>query len=195
MKTITSTQNGFAVIEAILIVIILAIVGGTGLFVYQSSKSSDETLNAAAKVAQSSPPKVTKKIVPTLKAQNYFVVKEWGVRAPYGGSDTLTYRFDNGLVTVISKQLAAANSGCATYGAGQIVRFAAQDDIGPTADSGVTAQHDFAQNPSRYAHVGNYYYSFRHDQAGCASQTTDVNLQNQANSVTAGLVVKFEAIQ
>lgn len=42
-------QKGFAVLETLLIVIILAIIGGTGYFVWHSRQNTDKTLGNAAK--------------------------------------------------------------------------------------------------------------------------------------------------
>ncbi|HVX48388.1 MAG TPA: hypothetical protein VHA05_03465 [Candidatus Saccharimonadales bacterium] len=60
LKTKTN-QKGFAAVEAILIVVIIAIVAGTGYYVYHTNKKSSDTLDTSSKVAQSSPGKVTKK--------------------------------------------------------------------------------------------------------------------------------------
>ena len=63
MKHSNFSQKGFAVVETALIIVILAIVGGTGYYIYQANKKTSNTYNSAAKAAQSSPSKVTKKKV------------------------------------------------------------------------------------------------------------------------------------
>ncbi|HZL07611.1 MAG TPA: hypothetical protein VFC50_00255 [Candidatus Dormibacteraeota bacterium] len=61
MKHATFSQRGFAAIEAILIIVAVAIIGGTGYYVYHANKKTNNTYNSATKTAQSSPSKVTKK--------------------------------------------------------------------------------------------------------------------------------------
>jgi hypothetical protein len=50
-------QSAFTAVEGILILVIVAIIGGTGFFVYDASKKANNTLTSAAKVAQSTPSK------------------------------------------------------------------------------------------------------------------------------------------
>jgi uncharacterized protein (UPF0333 family) len=47
MKTI-NTQKGFAALESLLILIIIAIIGGTGYYVWHSKQQTDKTLSGAA---------------------------------------------------------------------------------------------------------------------------------------------------
>ncbi len=61
MTQIPLGQKGFTPIHAVLIGIIVAIVGGTGFFVYNANKKSNDSLNQAAKISQSSPSKAVKK--------------------------------------------------------------------------------------------------------------------------------------
>jgi len=44
-------RKGFAGVEALLILVVIAIIGGTGYFVYQSQKKTNDTLNSASKSA------------------------------------------------------------------------------------------------------------------------------------------------
>jgi Tfp pilus assembly protein PilV len=46
-------QKGFTAIEAVLILVILAIIGGTGYFVYHATKNSNKTLDTASNNSQS----------------------------------------------------------------------------------------------------------------------------------------------
>lgn len=50
-------QKGFALVETLLILIILAIICGTGYYVCNSNKKANDTFNAASKSAKSSPAK------------------------------------------------------------------------------------------------------------------------------------------
>jgi hypothetical protein len=60
------TQKGFAVLEAVLIFVIVGILGGTGYYVYNSNKTSNDTLNKAGSSAQSTVVR-KKKADPTAK--------------------------------------------------------------------------------------------------------------------------------
>lgn len=48
-----TNQKGFTAVEAILVIIIVAIVGGTGYYVYQSNNKSTDTQNAAHTATES----------------------------------------------------------------------------------------------------------------------------------------------
>ena len=64
-------QKGFTAIEAILILVIVAIIGGTGFYVYNSNKKSDKTSETTeSTIAQSPAPTEAK----------YLSVKEWRVK-------------------------------------------------------------------------------------------------------------------
>src|SRR5690348_16917946 len=47
-------EKGFTVIETILVLVIIAILGGTGWFVYNAHKNANKTLDQASQVANSS---------------------------------------------------------------------------------------------------------------------------------------------
>jgi len=54
-------QKAFGAIETLLIIVIVAILGGTGYYVYHANKATNDTLNAAAKDASGSPKFSSKK--------------------------------------------------------------------------------------------------------------------------------------
>jgi len=187
-------QRAFSAVEGLLILLIVVIVGATGAYVYTSNKNANKNLKAASQDASGTPKFSSKKKTSTTptSSQQYFTVKEWGVQAPYSGTDTLTYTMssDNTLATVTSKQLATKDSGCSTFGAGQIKRLSGTDPAYAGGD-GPTVTAYAAQNPGMYTKVGAYYYQFVHDQAQCGSAA--VADQNQANDATKALVAKFQA--
>jgi hypothetical protein len=55
MRLSRPNQKGFISMELFLIVMVAIIVGGTGYFVYQATKKTNDTFSAAAKAADSSP--------------------------------------------------------------------------------------------------------------------------------------------
>src|SRR5206468_3983122 len=127
-------------------------------------------------------------------------IKEWGVRAPYSGSLKLSYKIssDGRSSTFSSDQLTALSSDCIGRG-GWIDRWASTDRVseGPPDANTPTAEQAFAgKDPATvpYAHIGNYYYSFHHDQAACGNLTTTVALQSQTNNAVKALVPNLQSI-
>lgn len=178
-------QKGFTGFEIVLVLVALIATGAAGYYAYQvrHTQPADNSVNVPhKKVTQSSAPQ------PSTPAQ-YFSIKEWGVKAPYSGADTLTYKLNGNVATVASKQLSAKYSGCSEYGAGQIRRLQPSDGAYPDG-SGPTVEQYASQNPGLYTKVGSYYYQFKHDDSVCADDGSG-ELQNQANSTVQGLVSKF----
>lgn len=168
--------------------LVVALVLVAGLAVYTSIHSKK-----TATVAISPSPSPSKSPSPSpspTSQQGYFAITQWGVRAPYDGTDTFTVQINTGsLATIVSKQLAAKYSGCTTYGAGQIKRLAPTD--GAYADGSGPHVQDYAkQNPGMYTFVNGYYYQFVHDQAVCDMNSAD--MQNQANDTVKSLVGKLQ---
>ena len=56
-----TNQKGFAALEAVLIVIIVALIAGVGYYVWHANRNAKATLDAASKSAQNSPSKTTSK--------------------------------------------------------------------------------------------------------------------------------------
>jgi hypothetical protein len=193
MSKLHSNEKGFGAVEGLLIVAVVVLLGVVGYMVYHNhNKTATTTPTATNNTTSTTPTKTTTPTTtPTQPATSYFTIKEWGVRAPYTGQDTFTYRLSNGLATVISKQLAAKDAGCTTYGAGQIRRLSPTD--GTYSDgTGPTVEQTAQSNPGIYAHVGSYYYQFVHDQGECGN--TSVADQNQANDAVKALVASFQAV-
>lgn len=76
-------QKGFAAIEAVLIVIILAIIGGTGYYVYQANNKSTDTQNAAQTNANSA--------TPHKKSAKADATKDWTSYTSTAGKFSLKY--------------------------------------------------------------------------------------------------------
>ena len=98
-------QQGFAAVEAILIVIVLGIIGFTGWFVYHSKQSTDKTLNQASTTTQTAGQKKSSlkgpsyaqqsatQVAPASKAATitYLNVPEWGLKISFPDADKVTY--------------------------------------------------------------------------------------------------------
>jgi len=197
MKKLSKNNRGFSAVEALIVLVVLALLGFAGWFVYHKQHEKNDkktTTNSSSKSTNDTSKDASKDS--TKDQTEYFTVSEWGVRAAYTASDRFTYKLSDGnkMLTAISKELAAADSGCSTFGAGQISRmqgsdFATADGQGP----GQTVEQAAAQNPNTYVKVGNYYYMFRHSQSACGS--VDVATQNKANDQLKALVPTLKAVE
>jgi len=189
MKRLTN-QDGFSVIETVLVIVILGIIGFTGWYVWHSKQNTDKTFNAAQSFQQQA---VTKKTAnpSTTSNQKYVTIKEWSVVAPYPHSLSLNYKIEGNSAVFSSAQLTAADAACTDHG-GQISRYAPTDIYGegPTASATVAQAFQAQANDTQYplVHVGNYYYAFHHDQAVCGSDPKTTTLQQQTNAVVEGMV-------
>jgi len=72
-------QKGFAVIETALILVIVAIIGGTGYYVYHVNSKETKTLNTAQAADNATQPKSTTG-KSQAQPQKYLTIKEWGVK-------------------------------------------------------------------------------------------------------------------
>lgn len=174
-----SNQSGFAAVEAVLIIIILIIIGFVGWYVWHSSQKTNSLISSSNQQAQSPQP------------VKYLVVKEWGVRLPYQGTNTYTYKMgaDNTSVDVVSSFL-SKDYGCTDGGAGTIDQLQATQTV--TGGSQTVAEAAQA-HPGTYGHVGSNYYEFVADTSACSSKVT-TSVQNQANDFVKALVPKAQAV-
>lgn len=192
-----ANQNGFSLVESLLLIIAVALVTFVGYYIWHNQKHAGKTNTGATKTSQSGSKPAGNSAA---GAQKYFTIKEWGVRAPYNGSDTFTYKFaagDNNSLEVISQNL-ARTYGCTDFGAGQISRYSPTDDPSldnptPGGSAATTVAQDAAANPGTYAQAGNYYYRFFHDNAACSDKVT-AEAQNAVNDTVKDLVAHFQAI-
>jgi len=159
-------QKGFAAVEAVLIVIVIALVGGSGYFVWRAQKNVNTAYNAASKVAQSTPEKVTKKASTTAQTQKYLVIEEWGVRMKLStqladayyviNSDTPTSAY------LSTRSLVAAAPDCAA----DKVSVAAIYRLTDSEQQQATSNPDSGNIPGN-VHIGDYWYGIVSAQAGC----------------------------
>jgi len=69
-------QKGFAVIETLLILVIVAMIAGVGCYVWHTNRQTKATLDAASKSAASTPPKTSKKSSDSTIGWKTYVSKE-----------------------------------------------------------------------------------------------------------------------
>ncbi len=189
-----NNQKGFGVAVVLLGIAVVVLAGAVGWMVYDRNQNKPVKSDNTTPSQQAAPNTPQATSTTQASTQKYFTIKEWGIRAPYDGQDTLTYDLaDNANVTsVISADLAAKDKACSKFGAGQIRRLSADDYASP-AQYGSKVSEDYKSNPDHYVVIGKYYYSFMHDQAACGSGVT-AEQQNQANATTSALIKKFEAV-
>jgi hypothetical protein len=188
-------QKGFAALEALLVLVIAAIVGGTGYYIYHANNKATDSQNAAQTDANSATPhtKDTKKTsVP------YTTITEWNVRSPYSGTLKLQYTIsaDGKQANFTSSQLLAIDAACTADFGGSINRYAPTDDASADSAGKQTAKDRAAKaDKSTYAYIDGYYYFFAHSQSGCgADPEKTLDLQQQTNNAVKTLVPKLQAV-
>ncbi len=186
-----TAQSGFGSLMVVIAILVVAVLAVSGFEVYQHHKSVPTKKAAATTSTQTTgQPASTTTTQPALATTTYLDIKEWGVKAPNGSSDTFTYTLspDNKSVTIASKLLASKDAGCTNGGAGVIERFAPSDYA--SAYGSTTVQQDAQQNPGTYVYIGGYYYLFRHAQSACGS--VSVADQNQANDAVKAMLAHLQ---
>jgi hypothetical protein len=185
-------KKGFAAVEALLIVIILAIIGGTGYYVYQANNKATNTQNNAHIDAESA----------VVHKTQYVTLKEWDVRAPYSGKLHLSYTVKSETAGVAfaaftSSELAKQGGLCASssnYG-GTITRYPADakmlDNAGEALDQTASA-YAATLDKTDYARVGDYYFFYTSPQAPCSDKTDGQKVQTDTQSAVKALLPKLE---
>lgn len=187
-------DRGFSAVEAVIVVVVVVAIAAAGWFVYKHNqkKPATSTTKTTASTSQSSSTgKSTPATGTTTPTATYYTIKEWGVKAPYSGQDTFTYTLkdNNAAAVFVSKKLAGEDSGCTTFGAGQISRYLG---TGMANQEGtLTIEQNAKVNPGLYTHIGNYYYQFIHDQSQCGK--APIADQNQANDTVKSFVTDLQA--
>lgn len=196
-------KKGFTAIEAMLAVVMVAIIAFVGYYVYHTQSQSNKTLASATQVANSSPAKgSTKKVTTTTptSTQKYFIINEWGIRAPYSGILTLQYGAgaNSNTFDVSSTQLdtGGPSATCAlnSAAAGYIQRYLPTDEIAPSETIQSFVGQDFAASNSQapiYAKVNGYYYIYYPStNSSCSNQ----QLLDETIAAFTTLVPKLQAV-
>ena len=204
MKT---KQKGFAVLESLLIIVIIAVIGGIGWYALHTKHQTDKILSQADKISQSTPvnqSKQTSTSSPT-SSKKPLNIKEWGVQSQYSSPVDIIYTIktdDIGEVwaQISSSQLTAADSECDTTSqlGGIIVRIKAGENLrGPAGqDTGQSVEAAISSGVlSEYSHVGDYYYYFQRPEATCGTTQQTSNLQDETLSAAKAVAKNFQASQ
>jgi len=158
--------RGFAAVETVLIVVIIGLLAGVGYYVWHTNQQTKATLDAASKVAQSSPAKVTQKPTNSVSSQTsttaYLTFSEWGVKIPLSPSiSDAYYAYKNGYVYLSVRSLSNTDCSADSTTLGAVTRF--------TADEKDTYSGELYIDEMKGAtKVGSYYYAYVHPQAACS---------------------------
>lgn len=202
MDKIKKNEAGFSAVEMTLVIVIVALIGAVGWLVYKnhhktttaaitstatsSTKpaTSTKTTTSATQPTTSSNKPTTCTTSPASNKESdasYLTITQWGVRAPYTSSDTLSYVIcdnDTNTAVIISKNM-SDNFGCSgandlPSGAGQIFRgLASAADDSENSPTPPKYAQDAQRDPTDFKQVGNYVYSFVRDEAACQANPTD----------------------
>lgn len=181
-------QQGFSVVEVLLVLIFVAIVFFIGFYVAHAQKDKTTPTTTTAATAQKADTETKSN---TLK---YLTIKEWGVKVPYAGDDTLSYSMGTdspATATIISANLAAKYN-CTTMGAGEVQRYDQNSQYPASVDTFIRPDAAASADPSSWGHVGIFYFHFVHDQGACSDSVT-ADAQNTVNEFTKKLVPQFAA--
>jgi hypothetical protein len=192
MKQTKLGQKGFAAVETLLILVVIAIIGGTGYYVYHSYNKSNDNLNTAQTNANSATPPKKK------DSTKYLTITEWNIRAPITGTMELQYTLMNNdtQADFTSKQLLDKDAACTAGFGGTISRYAPDENASADGTGNETAKERAAKaDKSTYAYVGGNYYFFDHSQAGCGDDVAKTkDAQQQTNDAVKALISKLQAV-
>jgi hypothetical protein len=189
------TQSGFSLVEGLLIILILAIIGFGGYYVWHTQKQTDKTLDTAVTTSQKAASNSQ------ALAQKYLTIPEWGVKGAYQSDVDLTYKITSDdlgetWAQISSKQLKEAAPQCDEQSqmGGIIVRVKEGVDLrGPAGqDTGQTVEQAISGGVlSEYSHVGSYYYYFEHPQAACDVSQKSVDVQGSTFGAVKDAIKNF----
>lgn len=205
---ISKNEKGFSAVEGLLIILVVAVIGFGGYYVWHTQHKAKPTVAITTKSA-TKPATSTKTTTPT-PTQKYITISAWGVRVPYSGSDTLSASgqtcTENGdaagdtinlgcSVDVTSQNLANSVGSCqstrATGKVGYFYRMGANDNYQETDGSGFEPVVQWAAaNPGQYTQIGSYYYAFAEIGAAWGGQgAVSINTSTNAlaDTVPAGV--------
>jgi len=208
-------QKGILIHGIIIAVVIVAGIGSIAVYVWHGTRDSESANSGdtysmvsssspatvstfteckqtdGSRIQQSSPQVCTtkdgKKFVQPMAVKRYISILEWGVRIPYSGSDTFTYKMSKipEKVNIISKELADKYD-CTDSGAGVIYRRKPSDAPGfnyLSSEMAPTVEQDAVAHPTRYVRLGSYYYAYTKDSVVCSSKITNYPSGLQASAV------------
>ena len=93
----TKNSSGFTLVEALLIILIVAILGFAGYYVWHSQKTSDKTVSTSSTAASTTKKDASASSTPNQPApdpsQKALTITEWGVTIGLRDADKVTYTY------------------------------------------------------------------------------------------------------
>ena len=199
-------QKGFTVIEVLLLLLVISVIGFGGYYVLNSqhnNRNNTKTTPSLTSDVKSTKSPASQNNTPSTPTQNYFTIKEWGVRAPYNGSLKLEYKLipvDQGqapYINLSSKELDNSSTYCASHNGygGVISKYKPSDKFHTEAgDTGETATQAAAKlDKNKYRFLGDYYF-YDQAQAVCGDNQSSYDIQTQTSNDIKSLLQKLEMI-
>lgn len=209
MRRQSDWQEGFSVIEILLVLLVAAVIVATGLLLYQHRSTNTKTTGSTNSTQPSN-----HAAHPTTQ---YFTIKEWNIEAKPDSTFTLRYKIwpsNLNVADFTSDQLTAASSspGCGIgpasggtdrfpgyYGGGYITRLLPSDLVyGLPADDSAETPEQYAALPQSQmgggaiTKIGGYYYVFHPNQGPCADTG---NVQQETQAAVKNLLQSFQPVQ
>lgn len=155
-------QNGFGLVPAFLILIIVGLIGFTGWYVLNSKNQTDKTLSEASSSASAAS-----------ASQKYLVIKEWGVKVKIDSSlGQLSYTIGGNNYNLhfksdLEKKLPSSTSDCITIAGSEGIGRESSGML--TYPDGSHMTDEVAASIPALKHIGNYFYRRIYPQTSCES--------------------------
>ena len=163
-------NQGFAIVETLLVVIILGLIGFTGWYVWHSKNAADKTLNTTN--SSDGPLKLHK--VVTLKESGVLKVDSWGFSLKVPGNQHYMYKLyeppEYEMVLLTTVELLKEMPSCGFTSTGEVDRGTADSAYD---EDGMTFEEAYKAGEA-VQHQGNYYYVYRPPQDYCSADSTPI---------------------
>ena len=171
-----ANQFGFSAVGVLIIIFVLAIIGGTGYFVWKHSQKSDNKTTPTQSSQQSAS-----------NSEQSLALTSWATSGTYSGTTKLTAKIDGSLATLSSDELEAAAPHECGYA---LTRYKATDHVTSESgdDLGVASTYFAGSGSSqKFVYVGGYYYLHISPQTSCrdasGSSTPSTTLDSLQSAV------------
>jgi hypothetical protein len=84
---VSKNQRGFAILEALLLLVVVGMITGTGWYAFHTKHQTDQILARSEKTSQATPSASNN----TVATQKYLTIKEWGVKVKLSSNDSGAY--------------------------------------------------------------------------------------------------------
>ena len=192
-------EHGFTIVEALLAVLIIAVLSFGGYYVWHSKKQPAKGPSTASQAAtntqkaQSSASSTTSgassaaAATPAQSSVQYLTIKEWGVKIPLTTTiNDAYYYYKNDYAYLSLQSLASTDCSATATTLGVISRYTAGETDPQTGEL-------YSAEITGAANVGQYYYYYTHPQADCSTNQTVLDKANSAMSAFKTAVANTQA--